>query len=123
MNVAEDVYYVTRDGNDVFGLNQLMYVPPQLSRIEVEAIQAMCGRARGNMLRMNGAAPLFPLSATSLAQLAHGLYYVGPDGRAWLLSQKDCRPDLDGTEMDFAQGTVEAGASNLYKLQLGIESC
>lgn len=113
-NLAEDVYYVTRDTQDVIGLNQLLQVPSGLSQIELEAIDTMAGRSETTMQRQTTATPQESLGTR--VPRAHGLYYVDPDGQVWLLSAEGIRPDLDGTRMDFARATVRAGRRNLDAL-------
>jgi hypothetical protein len=113
----EDVYYATRDCAEVIGLNQLLAVPA-LSEIELGAIDEMCTRSYRTMGGRTTVAPIGAWRANGNVQgLSRGLYYVDPDSNVWLLSQEGVRPDLDGTQMDFARATVEAGRQNLAKLR------
>lgn len=125
-NVAEDVYYVPRAEGEAIGLNQLMALPQQLSTVEIEAILRMCGRSKHTMACRVTKDPVpatlpadFP---AGLEVLQHGLYYVDPDGAAWLISNDDTRPDLDGPAMDFAIATVQAGEDNLSRLRAELRS-
>lgn len=113
---AEDVYYVTRDGRSQFGLNQLLEAPRHLSEVELEAIDIMCNRSSITMGRTVTLLPSGPVAA-ELRDLPHGLYYVGPDGRTWLISQEEARPDLVGADLDFALATLETGRHNLRWLR------
>jgi hypothetical protein len=116
--VAEDVYYVPRDASGAIGLNQLLQVPAQLSEIELEAIDEMAGRSHNTMGCRTTADTMGPLRLHgSIESLAHGLYYVGPNGGVYVISQDRTRPDLTGPAMDFARATVEAGRSNLRRLR------
>jgi len=116
--VAEDVYYVPRDGGTAIGLNQLLEVPGHLTEVELEAISGMCGRSSVTMSYRNSIPPMPAWRAGgSMGRLPHGLYYVGPDGSVWLISQPDSRPDLDGSAMDFAVATVRMGQENLDRLR------
>lgn len=116
-SVAEDVYYVARDGRQAFGLNQLMAVPG-LSEIELAAIEGMCDRSSGTMRMRATAQPVPPLRHDgSIMDLPHGLYYVGPGGQVWLISEELARPDLQGPAMDFAIATVASGLENLSRMR------
>ena len=109
MTLAEDVYYITRDERDAIGLNQLIEVPRQLSAIELQAIETMCERAKTTMGRRTTALACRPIGTSeqpNVLRRPHGLYYVDSYGVVWLLSAEDERPDLDGTDMDFAIATV-----------------
>lgn len=116
MALAEDVYYVTRDGQDVIGLNQLLELPAALGQVELEAIETMAQRSVTTMGRRRSALPCEPVGADAVPRTP-GLYYVGPDSDVWVISDQDRRPDLDGTAMDFAVGTVKAGLENLRELR------
>jgi hypothetical protein len=123
MAAAEDVYYITRDGSAVIGLNQLLAVPSQLTEVELRAIEGMCARSVVTMVCQRTALAMPALRGDgAIHRLSeHGLYYVGPDGSVWLLSRPDHRPDLDGPEMDFAVATVEAGKATLTRLRQELE--
>jgi hypothetical protein len=120
--VAEDVYYVPRDGSAAIGLNQLMELPGQLSEVELAAIDEMATRSHWTMGCRATADPMGPLRLHgSIEHLAHGLYYVGPTGGVYVISQDGVRPDLRGPAMDFARATVETGRSNLRRLRAELD--
>lgn len=120
--VAEDVYYVPRDGGPAIGLNQLLEVPAQLTVIELRAIEEMAGRSSTTMGCRNTADPTDPVRlAGEIEGLPHGLYYVGPTGEVYLISEPARRPDLDGPAMDFAKATVDAGRENLQRLRAELD--
>jgi hypothetical protein len=116
-SVAEDVYYVSRDGRTMFGLNQLLAIPG-LGEIELEAIDRMCGRSSDTMSWRVSSRPTAALRADgSIEDLPHGLYYIAPDCAVWRISDPGSRPDLDGPQMDFAIATVTSGRANLHRLR------
>jgi hypothetical protein len=118
LNVAEDVYYVTRDNHQVIGLNQLLTLPAQLTEVELEAIEVMCNRSASAMGHRITYAPLAALEwPSTLHSLPHGLYYIDQNGAVWVISRPERRPDLDGVAMDFAIATDTSGLNNLRRLR------
>lgn len=123
LNVAEDVYYVTRDNHQVIGLNQLLTLPAQLTEVELEAIEVMCDRSASAMGCRVSYAPLTALDwPSTLQSLPHGLYYIDQNGAVWVISRPERRPDLDGVAMDFAIATVTSGLNNLRRLRSQLPS-
>lgn len=114
-DLAEDVYYVSRDRQCTFGINQLLSLPA-LSAVELTAIEKMLYTAENEVWQYATADVLPPLQRP-LAEQEHGLYYVDQHGRMWALSYEDCRPDLTQQDTDWLRAVLDEARSNLCRLR------
>lgn len=117
--LAEDVYYVTRDHGQVYGLNSLACYPAELTATELEIIQNLAhaaDQAVGMVKTYTAMPPRTRGPWENLIGQPFGLYYADGRGRLWALSDDDQRPDLGTRDIAVVRALLTTARRNLDRL-------